>query len=40
MPLAAAINTTPGTHRFTVTGDDGARQPLSVTITHTVKGGG
>ena len=34
------INTAPGTHKFTVTGDDNARQPLSVTVTYTVKASG
>jgi hypothetical protein len=33
------ISTTPGTHTFIVTGDDNARQPLSVTVTYTVKAG-
>ncbi len=36
-PAGSAINTTPGTHTFTVTGQDGRRDSLSATVTYTVK---
>ncbi len=34
------VNMAPGTHKFTVTGEDSSRQPLSVAVTYSVKGGG
>ncbi len=34
------VNMAPGTHKFTVTGNDSSRQPLSVTVIYRVKAGG
>lgn len=39
-PPGSRINTAPGRHTFTVTGEDVNRKPLTVTVTYTVRAGG
>jgi hypothetical protein len=39
-PPGSALNTTPGTHTFTVTGTDNQRTALTARVTYTVKAGG